>query len=146
MAIQQFPRVNGKFCSYADIKIFAAGRQYVGVAEISYKSTREPGKVKGTSKRVLGRTTGDFEFEGSMTMYDEDAREFQNALGPGFMEQDFSVSVSYEHNPGNLNTDQLMGVCITEVDRSNQEGPDPCKTKYSLHILNILYNGRSPMR
>jgi hypothetical protein len=136
-----FPRVNGKFCDFADITVFINGKPFIGIKEISYKASREPGKVRGTAPKVLGRTRGEFDAEGSFTMYQEDAVAFRSALGPGYMEQDFNITVIYQPKGGLLVTDNLIGCCLTEDDQSHSQGTDPLEQKFSIHILDLLLNG-----
>jgi hypothetical protein len=145
MAKAQPPRINGRFVDYSEITIFVDGKPKIGVKEISYKATREPGKVRGTAPNVLGRTRGDFDFEGSFSMYQEEAADFIATLGAGFMEKDFTVVVTYQPLGGKLVTDTLQGCCITEIDDSHSQGTDPLETKFTIHILGILFNGVSAM-
>jgi hypothetical protein len=145
MANVQPARVNGRFCDYSDITIFVDGKPKIGVKSINYKATREPGKVRGTAPNVLGRTRGDFDFEGGMTMYQEEAAALVAALGTGFMEKDFLIVVTYQPKGGALVTDTLQGCCITEIDDSHDQGTDALETKFSLHILNVLFNGIAAM-
>lgn len=141
MAVTKFPRINGKFCDYADITIFVNGRPFIGVKEINYKQSREQGMVRGTSPFVLGRTRGQYDAEGSFTMYQEDAVAFRTALGPGYLEKEFNIVVSYTPRGGLLVTDSLNGCILTEDDVSRSEGTDPVEDKFSFHILQVLKNG-----
>jgi hypothetical protein len=136
-----FPRVNGKFCDFTDINIFIAGKPFVGIKDINYKHTREPGKVRGTAPKLLGRTRGEYDAEGGFTMYQEDAIAFRQALGPGYMERDFDIVVIYRPKGGKLTTDRLIGCCITEEDSSHSQGTEPLVEKFSLHILDLQRDG-----
>jgi hypothetical protein len=141
----KFPRVGGVAPDFSSITIYIRGKPFIGVTAIDYSATREPGKLKGTSPRVLARTRGEITFSGSMTLNREDAAELRKQLGPGYMEVDFDITVTYKYKGGTLTEDKITGACITEDSDSNSSGTDPLQTEFTLDILEITKSGVSPI-
>lgn len=145
MPITKFPRVFGHFPDFSSITIFILGRPIFGVTEITYKTTREPGMVRGAGTRKIGRTRGEFNFEASMKMHKEDMEALRLALGPGYMETEFNITVVYQFKGGTLTTDKLFSCVITEDDASYAQGTDPLEVTIPLDVMDINYNGLSPI-
>jgi len=68
------------------------------------------------------------------------------ALGDGFMEVPFQITVSYSEANLPAVTDTLVGCRITKVEMSGSEGSDPLVFKLSLSIIDLLYNGVSGLK
>lgn len=142
--ISSKPRINGNFPDFSSITVYIRGKASFGVTEITYKSTREPGKVRGAGSRKLGRTRGEFDHEASIKMLREDAVALRQALGPGYMEVEFDLTVVYQFKGGDLVTDKIFGAVITEDDTSNSSGTDALSISFPLDVMDINYNGLSP--
>jgi hypothetical protein len=141
-----YPLINGARCSWADIEIKINRVRALAVQEITYNSKLEPGVVRGAGTRVLGRTRGQEEHEGSITLLKEEAQELIDALGDGFGEKAFDIVVSYrlgdESTVAKYSQDTLLGCRIKSPDQSLQQGTDAVKVKFELSVMDVLYNGK----
>ncbi len=144
MSVSKQPRINGNFPDWSSITVYIRGKPVFGVTEVTYKSTRDPGKVRGAGPRKLGRTRGEFDHEASIKLLREDAVALRQALGPGYMEADFDITVTYQFKGGDLSTDKIFGCVITEDDTSNSSGTDALQISFPLDVMDITYNGLPP--
>lgn len=150
-----FPLINGNEYDWSSVKIMINGVPYLGIREISYRSTLTPGKVYGTSAQMLGRTRGQLEHEGSFTMYRSQFGDLIQALSllaggvvGGYMEVAFTIMVAYEETlaSGRLHSDTLFGCRIQSDDQSHTQGSEPLVVKADLSIMRIMRDQRSPTR
>lgn len=142
-----FPLVNGNRFSWASIVLNANGTEITGITEISYSHKLEPGTVRGAGPWKAGRTRGEYTAEGSLTLLRSDWDAFRDSLGDGFLEIDFTTSVSYsEVAEGPVVTDELVGCRIKGPEHSPSQGTDPTTVQLPLDILYILENGKLPLK
>ncbi len=155
----QYPLVNGRRFDYSSVRISFAGKNYIGVKEISYKMQLQPGDVYGTSAMKLGRTRGQFKPEASFSMYREEWGDFLIFLstGPpaqqagivtppgGFMEVPFDIYVNiYEQGQGVQLTqippqqDKIIGCRIADVDHVYSASADALLVKCVLDVIDIV--------
>lgn len=140
------PIINGFVYGYSSVEVQFGGWVFRGIKSIDYKHKRTPGKIRGTHPQILGRTRGQYEAEGSLTMWKHAWDKLRDALGEGYMEFTFPICVTYsERGPLNPTVDILYGCQIIEVDNSHSEGSDGLEVKLSLDIFMILENGLPPM-
>ncbi len=142
--------INGHRYDFSSIELtLLPGKIFTNVQEITYSQTLEPGILRGTSPHKLGRTRGQYDAEGSLTMYKEDWAEFirlirvdpQNVT-QGFMEASFLVTIIYQElKSGAINTDILRGCRITSVENSHSEGTDALTVSADLDIMKVIENG-----
>lgn len=152
------PLINGQRCDAASYTITINGLRYFGVKSLDYSDTLEPGKVKGTSPVVLGRTVGSYDASGSIELYVEEALDLETQLsgmalaqypqggGHGLGQAVFSINVSvYELSTGFGISDTLVGCRVKNISHTmpTAGGGDPGSKKFDLDILSILRNGRS---
>lgn len=95
---------------------------------------------------MLGRTKGDLKAEGSLTTYLEEWKELLDALGDGYMEKSFDITVSYAEDGRPTVTDKLRGCRIKKVEESHSQGTDGLTMKIDLHILWIEFGGKKPLK
>lgn len=142
----QYPRINARLYSHASITIEVNNKTYVGISDISYSDTLEPGELRGTAAQVLGRTTGEYSCECSFTMAREDFLELITDLGDGFMSKAFDIIVSYAEEGMPYITDTIRGCRITQSSYSSSAGSDPISVEVTVHPMMILHNGQAPFR
>lgn len=141
---QEFPSVNGVKHAYADIVIAVLGRKFRGITSINYKTKRNVGDAHGQGANRAGVAMGKVANDGSIELYREDLQNLIDAIGNGFSEVPFQITVTYRARLGaRLMRDTLNGVRISEVDTTGQEGDDPIKGKATLNIGQVLLNGKS---
>lgn len=144
--------IRGYVYDYSSIEISVEGkRNFCTVSEINYNWSREIGVMRGNgSPMKRGRTRGEFDFEASLSMTKADAREFQlmlAALGFGsFGEAIFDIFVTYASlDQSKPITDSLIGCTLKGGDNSHSRSPDALMVKYDLDLMNIKYDGLSPV-
>ena len=140
-----YPLVSGVAHDYSCIELDLGGVIYTGITEITYSQKLEPGAVMGTSAQKLARTRGSHSAEGSMTMNLQDSEEFIAALGEGFMETSFNITVTFSDGVNSPHVHRLYGCRITSDDFSHAQGPDPTQNGFTLDIMRIERNGLSPL-
>lgn len=139
------PVINGHKYGWASIEANVNSTIAREFTEITYSTKGDPGKARGAGMRVLGRTRGEADHEGSISMLKKEANAFIARLGKGFMLKSFPITVSYdETGDGGVVTDKLTGCRITDVEDSPKQGNEPLQVKFSLHIMRIEYNGVNP--
>lgn len=134
------PIINGLVFDHSSAEININGARFLFITEISYSHTLEPGKQRGTAAKVLGRTRGEYDAEGSFKTSKAEGIELIAALGHGYMTKSFPIVVSYSEEGQTPLTDTLVGVRITKVEDSSS-GTDATMTTFTTHIMNLLLNG-----
>lgn len=139
--------INGKRYDHSSVEITIGAKPYTLITSISYQHSLEPGVLRGTSPHKLGRTRGQYEASGSVTMYKAEYKEMVRAiklLNPtvGYMEVEFPVTVTYQEvAAGELNIDKLLGCRITSAEHSSSEGSDPVMVSFDIDIMKIIEDG-----
>ena len=142
--MSQNPTINGHEYSHTSLIFMMpdVGEELIGIDSLSYKDSLEPGKTRGTKAGPLGRTKGEYNAEGSMSLNLREADNFEKLLGNRFMEKSFTVMCAYADTGMPLRSDELIGVRITDKDQPTQQGNEPIKVTYTLDIMKVLWNGR----
>jgi hypothetical protein len=139
------PIINGNSYSWASIGFALDGVDTPDFTECTYSPSLEPGKVRGTGRRVKATTTGEADADGSFSMLKSQAAKFIKQMGHGFMNKKFTLTVSYdEEGEGGIVTDELFGCRITKVEDAPKVGNEPVQTKFDLHIMRMKLNGIDP--
>lgn len=148
MAIE-YPLVNGERHDFAALEIEIqtpdGPKRFKGFKAVNYSIALEPGMVRGTGARKIGRTRGEATEEGSLEMYLAEWDELRAALGDGYMRAVFDISVTYGAEGVLVTTDQLVGCRIKKVDKSHSQGADGLVAKLDLDIMKIFENGVDPI-
>lgn len=135
------PNINGNTYGHTSLACVIDDIQFfiMGLKELNYTQKMDPGKAYGTLPYILGRTSGQIECSGSMTLWKQEADQIMEMLGPGFMQRSWSMSVSYAESGLPTVTDQLVGVRITSVDVQSSAGNEPIAVKWELSIMYVTY-------
>lgn len=146
------PLINGHKFDYSSIELNVEGQMFTAVQEISYSHTLEPGVLRGTKPQKIGRTRGEYNAEGSLTMYLADYKSLITLLAlknptVGYMEQSFTITVMYQELAvsAQLITDVLIGCRFTSVEHSHSQGNEALQTSVNLDIMSIIENGLPPV-
>lgn len=139
--------VNGNRYSFVNIAV-ARGQQQIarGVFKsINYDGMQEPGLVQGNQIQAVGRTAGNGTVTGSFEMLLSEMNDFfADITGNGAIaigDAEFNLSVSYSVNDVDTITDELIGVRISKVGSSNQQGNDATTKTCELSIMLLRLNG-----
>lgn len=139
-------KINGNVFDHSSIEVKAGTLIISAIQEISYEATLEPGKLRGTSAAVLGRTRGEGDAEGSMKLAKQDFQALINKLAPddsvGYMEVQFDITVQYVEANSTSIKDDLFKVRITNMTNSSSQGTDPAMVELDLHILDLVMGGK----
>jgi len=144
MAIS-YPLINGLYFDWSSVEINIDGDVVVGIKEITYSDTTEPGEVRGTAPNLIGRTRGEYKVEGSFTMYKPQAQELIAKFGDGWMEKVFVINVSYADDGQDTITDVLTGCRIKKFEDSPKAGNEAAEVKFDLHLMYIKRNDLAPV-
>lgn len=141
------PLLNGKYPQYSNVEIGIAGvRNFLGLTELNYSDSCEPGEARGNKIIRLGTTDGEYKAEGSITMHKRHHQELIKLLGDGFYLVTFEIVVIYDMNDGlGLLEDTIEGVRLKKNDQAHKQGNDPLMPKFDLDVTLILWNGVSPI-
>lgn len=148
MAAIPYPLVNGQRHSWSSLEIRVAGNIILGLTELNYSPTLEPGVVIGAGSLPIGMTVGRAEYEGDFSILLEEFNSLQLQLGPAWMTKPFDIIASYDESGSGLSTvvDTLGGCRITKVESSaSADSTDPIVRKCTIKYLTLLMNGVSPM-
>lgn len=148
-----YPLIQGHKHDHSSIELNVitpdgAPRIFVAVSELSYKQGLTPGEVRGTAAQLLAMTKGVLtKGEGTMVMPLEDAQELRDALGDGYMEVPFGITVNYSAFGLPTITDELVGVRIVDDESSSSGGSeDPVNVTFTLNYIGGTRGGKSPVQ
>jgi hypothetical protein len=142
----QYPLVNGKRYDFSSITLQLPNGKMLGFKEVTYSVKLEPGEVRGAHPQILGRTRGNYTAEGSLTVFRQEADEIRTALGDGYMEKEFDITVTYGEDGQPTVTDILKACRIVNDDASRSQGQDPLEEKLDLSILSVRKNGKHALK
>lgn len=137
------PSINGHKYDFASLRFYVRAFRYFEVRDFSYKQSLAPGKVRGTSAKIRGRTRGVYDGTGSLTMYKAEYQLFiaQLAVTGPYMEQSFDVYASYAEAGAPIIKDTCLGIRIVDDEDSHSEGGDALLVKATLDIWEIRRGG-----
>jgi hypothetical protein len=146
MATIAYPLQNGDYHAFSSIELKitsgpAAGTIFIGVKSLNAKDSLTPTKVRGTHAEAIGRTRGDYDAEGDVELYEQQAYQFLQAMGQGYKETTFDIAYSFAETNLDTITHQMLGCRIQEVDSSNALGTDASSIKFTLNVMKILFGG-----
>ncbi len=142
-------RINGHRYDHSSIQANFGALSFTAIQAISYTDSLEPGIQRGQSSKKLGRTRGEYEASGSITLLKEDVPELLAllaALGQGgSMEAVWDLTATYSKNLGDPTpaVDKLIGIRITEIGDDHSVGGDVLVNEISLDIMELSRNGLS---
>jgi hypothetical protein len=140
--------INGNTFDFSSIEITIGALSYTNVTEITYSDSLEPGILRGTSAKKKGRTRGEYDAEGSITIYKADLATILAELAAlgvgGYMEASFDVTVTMSEGLVSIPvTDSLVGSRITNIEDSHSQGSDALMSTLTLDLMELSRNGLS---
>lgn len=143
--------INGRRYSYASLEIIAKFgispvTVMLDVNEISYGQGLDFAYKYGTAPIPLGVTQGNWTgSDGSFVCGESTLAKLVGAIGPGWMQVNFTMNVAYFDIGEPLTVDTILARIISE-DHAHAYGPDPLGVTVGFRPLGpILRNGISPM-
>ena len=141
--------INGNYFSFANIELRVSGFLFLGIKSVNYGFKIGAQYVRGTAKLPLGLTSGQAEPRADFEMYLPSFNTMVQALGPGYMQRKFDLTVSYGNPIDNAGlvtiTDSILGAQITDNGADNSESIDASVRKVTLMPLRMLFNGIPPV-
>lgn len=138
--------INGQNYDWESIEITGPGGRVVGAQSIDYKDNAKVENVYGIGRDPLGAGKGNYEASGSMEMLRKDADALIGALGADFLgKADFTVSVAFANDGGQVTNDTLQKCVVTGTDFSAKQNDAKLVVKFELYIKKILWNGVEPV-
>jgi hypothetical protein len=153
MAQPQYPKVKGSIVAWANIVIPLVpldGQEFKtnAFAAIDWDDSLEQSKVPGTGPKHIGRAIGAYDANASMTMYLDEALEFQKALkaiatGQGFHgigEVEFDIPVSWEplNGQGRIFTVKILGARFAGRSMKNAPGANAAALEIPLSVSEVI--------
>ena len=137
-----YPLINGNKYDWSSVELdIGDAGIFTGVKEITFTHSLEPGVVRGTRAEMIGRTRGEYTAEGSMVVYAEEYSEIITALGDGYMEASFSITITYSDTNVPVQVNRLIGCRITNVEGGGSQGTDPLEVSLDLSIFRVETGG-----
>ena len=144
-------KVNGHCYDYSSIRFMSdnlALPVIERIVEISYEHSMEVGELRGRGAGIYGTTRGQYNTQGSVSLYKEDWDLFRPGLialptppGGGFMEKRFNVQVVYGEFGSNTVVDVLRTVRVVGAAHSRSRSTDALMVNLTFHIMQIFENG-----
>ncbi|MDE6483485.1 MAG: hypothetical protein K2L01_07000 [Rikenellaceae bacterium] len=115
---------NSRQYEWADITVFAGGRDITGIRSIKYSTKQEKELLHGKGNNPLSIQKGNKTNEGEIGLLQSELEALEVAAGGSILDLELNVVVTYG-NPSKgdaVKTDQLMGVQFTEDPRELKQG------------------------
>jgi hypothetical protein len=150
-----YPAVNGDRFDASSIELQLNTKRYIGIKQVKYKQSLEPGEVRGLSSQVLGYTRGLYKVEGSIQIYREEFQDLAidlQTLAVGLLEANFLAVVTYSESipgaatipagvVGATTKDTIVGMRFTATDHSIDGGSsDPLVVEMPFVARYLLIN------
>lgn len=145
VSLPAYPLINGLRPDFACIQFTpqlpdGSAVTITGIKSINYKVEQDPTEIYGTSPLPLGMTRGTAKFSGDVEMYLAEFYGIAEAMGPDFGSIPIDITVSYSEGAF-TKTDTLQGCRLISPEASQGQGADALTRKFSLKMLNVLFNG-----
>ena len=115
---------NSRQYEWADITVFAGGRDITGIRSIKYSTKQEKELLHGKDNNPLSIQKGNKTNEGEIGLLQSELEALEVAAGGSILDLELNVVVTYG-NPSKgdaVKTDQLIGVQFTEDPRELKQG------------------------
>ncbi len=125
------------------ITVNLLSRDLEGISALSYNDTVTKENVKGAGMYPIGRSSGDYEAECSITLFKEEVDALKMALPKGQRIQDigpFDIIVVYKSKDGAIVKDIIHNAEFTTDGVDVSQGDGSIATEYPLIISHITWN------
>lgn len=144
--------INGHVYDFSSIGVKINGVVvFTSFQEINYGFEAEFGKLRGNGSAIVkARTRGEYDFTGNIVLAKKDGMTLIGVLAGlglgGFSEAQFDVVVTYnERGQGKPDVDTLIGCRLATASNEHSRSADPLFMGFDLDMIDILYNGFSPV-
>jgi len=140
-----YPLINGVAHDWSSCEISINNDIVLGIKEISYSDSLEPGEVRGTHAQRLARTRGTYKCEASIELYLEQANAFLAKLGTGFYETEFNIVVNFQDTGVSLIKDTIYNCKLKKIEKGGG-GSDAITRKFDLDPTYLILNDQFPLK
>ena len=141
--------INGHRYGFSSIEASSGPLSFTNFQAVSYTDKLEPGIQRGQSSKKLGRTRGEYDVDGGITLLKEDTQTFIAALAAlglgGYMEAVWDLNITYSSGLTDIlpHSDVLTGCRIIEIGDDHSVGNDVLVNEISLDIMELTRGGLS---
>lgn len=125
------------------ITVNVMGRDLEGITQLSYTDSETKENVYGAGKFPIGRSSGNYEAEATISLYKEEADGLRLSLGPGKRVMDiapFDIVVQYENQVGVILKDRIRNCEFKNDGVEVAQSDGTIVTEYELLVSHIDYN------
>lgn len=140
-----FPLIRGVKYDFSSVEVDINGEIFTDIQAVDYSDTVSRSFLRGANAVPLGRTRGEYEATGSITLSKRGGADLKALLGNGFYEVSFDMTVSYSEAEEGVITDKVIGCQFESNENAHATGPDPLVEVFPLSVMRILWNGLDPM-
>jgi hypothetical protein len=118
------------------------GRDVEGITELSYNDSEEKENAYGAGKMPVGRGSGNYAANCSITLFMEEVIALQQSLAPGQRLTDiapFDIAVSYEYS-GLIYKDRIRNCEFTTHTREMKQNDKTVSVKFELIVSHVDWN------
>jgi len=138
------PQVINKFgtmTGWNNITVNLFGRDVEGITALSYSDSESKENVYGAGKYPVGRSNGNYEAEGSLSLYKEEADALRDASPVRLTDvAPFDIVVQYADRDGNIRKDILRNCEFMADGVEVEQGDGSITTEYELILSHIEWN------
>ncbi len=141
--------INGHRYDFSSIEANAGPLSFTNFQAVSYTDKLDPGSQRGQSSKKLGRTRGEYDADGSVTLLKEDTQTLISQLAllgqGGYMEAVWDLNITYSGGLLDLlpQADMLIGCRIIEIGDDHSVGNDVLVNVISLDLMELTRGGLS---
>lgn len=133
----------GTMKGWNSVTVNPMGRDVEGITQLSYNDSQEKENVYGAGSFPVGRSRGNYEAEGSITLYKEEVDALKLAMPPGRRLLDvapFDIVVEYEADDGMIYKDVIRNCEFTNDGIEVSQADGTIATEYELIVSHIDWN------
>ncbi|MCX8018934.1 MAG: hypothetical protein N2747_00400 [Chitinophagaceae bacterium] len=134
---------NSRQYEWADLRLSLGGREITAIRAVKYTEKVEREVVYGKGNKPLSIQSGNYSYEGEITLLQSEYESLQKSAGPkGLLSLQLDVVVSYG-NPANgdaMTTDRIEGLMFTEAGKELKQGDKFMEITLPFIALNIVRN------
>jgi hypothetical protein len=144
------PLINGRRYQFSSIEFSVLKPDgtteiFIEINSISYGDALDIAFVRGTNAAPIGWTEGEYEAEDTVvTFYKSALQRLIDAVGPGYLGANFSLTVKYSANGEPLTTDRIT--CrLSGLKDSPAVGNEPLSVEATFKTMIVTRNGNTPL-
>lgn len=135
-------KINGKAHDWESVTITGPQGVFIGITEVSWKSSQKKKRVYGKGITSVGATRGNYEATMNMTLLVSEYQDLVKALANGIYKTPFDVVVMFEPDGGSKHEIAIKECMVDELDESTKQGDEEATVKLSGTAQMITRDGK----